>query len=124
MANTKKISTESAYKKVMTKIDTLMIKGSKNVTKTELSEIRKLALAAQNYEANKFVIDAPSTLTGMIEMKMYENKLRQKDVARQLNVSPAKLSLIMSGKQKPDINFLKALHTKLNVDANFLLTAI
>lgn len=52
---------------------------------------------------------------------MFELKLKQKDLAEKLNVSNAKLSLIMNGKQKPDIAFLKAVHTQLQVDANFIL---
>jgi len=27
----------------------------------------------------------------------------------------------MNGKQKPDVDFLKAVHTQLNVDAGFIL---
>lgn len=49
----KKIINEGDYKNVITKIDSLMAKGSKNVNKKELAEIRKLALTAQDYEQNK-----------------------------------------------------------------------
>ncbi len=51
-------------------------------------------------------------------------RLKQKDVARKLNVSDAKLSLIMQGKQKPDIRFLKAVHKELHVNADLLLNAV
>ena len=119
-----KISTESAYKKVMQEVDRLMAKGSENVTKKELADIRKMAMAAQAYEANKFVIEEPTTLAGIIEMKMYEMRLKQKDLAKKLNVSDAKLSLIMNGKQKPDILFLKAVHQELKVSGDFLLQAV
>ena len=44
--------------------------------------------------------------------------------ARLLGVSEAKFSLIMKGKQKPDVYFIKAVHEKLEVDANTLLKAI
>ncbi|ACU05066.1 hypothetical protein [Pedobacter heparinus] len=71
-----KISKEADYDKVMAKINSLMAKGSKNVTDSELAEIRELALAAQYYEQNKYVIEAPTTLAGMIEMKMYELRLK------------------------------------------------
>jgi HTH-type transcriptional regulator/antitoxin HigA len=117
----KKIYTESDYAAVMTKIDSLMSKGSENVSKEELAEIRALALAAQQYEQQKYVVAAPSTLSGMIEMRMYEMRLKQKDLAKKLNISDAKLSLIMNGKQKPDVDFLKAVHTELHVDAEFIL---
>ena len=121
MEQVKKINNESDYTAVMAKIDSLMSKGSKNISKEELAEIRTLALAAQHYEQQKYVIAAPSTLSGMIEMRMYEMRLKQKDLAKKLNISDAKLSLIMNGKQKPDVEFLKAVHTELHVDAAFIL---
>ncbi len=117
----KEIKNEADYKQVMAKIDSLMAKGSSNVSKEELSEIRTLAQSAQGYEQAKYVIEAPTTLVGMIEMRMYEMKLKQRDLAQKLNMSDAKLSLIMNGKQKPGVDFLKAVHTQLNIDANFIL---
>jgi len=116
-----KINNEADYDQVMAKIDSLMAKGSGNVTKDELVEIRSLALSAQAYEQNKYVIEAPTTLIGMIEMRMFEMKLKQKELAKKLNVSDAKLSMIMNGKQKPGIDFLKAVHSELKIDADFIL---
>jgi HTH-type transcriptional regulator/antitoxin HigA len=116
-----KINNDTDYKGLMLKIDALMAKGSKNVSKNELEEIRKMALSAQEYERKKYVIEAPTTLTGMIEMKMFEMGLKQKDLAEKLNISEAKLSLIINGKQKPDIDFLKAVHSELHIDADFIL---
>lgn len=117
----KKIDNETGYKEVMAKIDTLMAKGSGNVSKEELDTIRQLALTAQEYEQERYIIDVPSTLVGMVEMRMFEMKLKQKDLAKKLNLSDAKLSLIMNGKQKPDISFLKAVHKELNIKAEFIL---
>ncbi len=116
-----KIKNNSDYNAVMTKIDALMAKGSESVSPKELAEIKRLAIAIQSYEQEKYFIDLPTTLAGMIEMKMYELKLKQKDLAQQLNISTAKLSLIMNGKQKPDVAFLKSVHSQLNIDAAFLL---
>src|SRR6185312_14734070 len=99
----KAIKNEADYSKVMAKIDGLMAKGSDKVSKKELNEIRTLAESAQRYEQSRYVIEAPTSLVGMIEMRMYEMKLRQRDLAKKLNVSDAKLSLIMNGKQKPGI---------------------
>ena len=109
------------YSNVMKLIDKLMAKGSENISKEELREIRKLALSAQQYEQKKYIIDAPTTLAGMIEIRMYEMRLKQRDLAKRLKISEAKLSLILNEKQKPDIDFLKAVHTELKVDAKFIL---
>jgi HTH-type transcriptional regulator/antitoxin HigA len=124
MPTSKKITTETDYKRVMQNIDVLMAKGSKNVTQAELTAIRKLAEKAQRYEQSKLVIDPPTTLAGIMEMKMFERKLKQKDLAEELHVSTTKLSMILSGKQRPDVDFLKAVHQKLGVDAGFLLSVV
>lgn len=115
------IKSAEDYDAVMAKIDALMAKGSASVSPKELVEIKQLAKSLQSYEQAKYVIDLPTTLAGMIEMKMYELKLKQKDLAQQLNISTAKLSLIMNGKQKPDVAFLKSVHSQLQIDAAFLL---
>ena|ERR1700733_3372640 len=122
--NTDKIESETDYDTVMAEIDKLMAKGSKNVSKNELAEIRRLALKAQAYEQSKYVIEPPTTFAGIIEMKMYDMRLRQTQLAKRLQVSDTKLSLILSGKQKPDVSFLKAVHKELQIDANILLEAV
>jgi len=50
----KNIDNENDYTAIMARIDSLMAKGSENVSKEELAEIRALALAAQRYERQKF----------------------------------------------------------------------
>lgn len=116
-----KINNDTDYKSLMLRIDMLMAKGSHNVSKNELAEIRKMALSAQEYEGKRYTIEAPATLTGMIEMKMFETGLKQKNLAEKLNISEAKLSLIMNGKQKPDVEFLKAVYSELHIAADFIL---
>jgi HTH-type transcriptional regulator/antitoxin HigA len=117
----KKINNQADYNEVMAKINGLMAKGSKGASAKDLALIRELALIAQDYEQKRYTVEAPTTLEGMIEMKMFEMKLKQKDLAKMLEVSDTKLSLIMNGKQKPDISFLKAIYAKLQIDADFIL---
>jgi HTH-type transcriptional regulator / antitoxin HigA len=119
-----RIDSNKDYDAAMQEIDHLMSKGSKNVSKEELARIRRLALLAQAFEKKTYVIPAPTTFAGIIEMKMYEMRLKQKDLAKKLHVSDAKLSLIMHGKQKPDIDFIKAVYHELNVDANLIMRSL
>ena len=119
-----KITGKEEYKNVMARIYAIMKKGEANTTKKEEKELRTLALLAQEYEKNIYTIPAPKTLQGLIELRMYELRLKQKELAKKLNLSDAKLSLILSGKQKPDVAFLKAAHKELNIDANQLLEIV
>jgi HTH-type transcriptional regulator / antitoxin HigA len=45
-----KIINDTDYEKVMARIETLMDKGSQNISKEELDEISEMSLLAQNYE--------------------------------------------------------------------------
>jgi HTH-type transcriptional regulator/antitoxin HigA len=120
----KTIKTEAQYKKAMSQILTLMNKGEGNLTKTEAVQLREMALAAQTYEKSIYTVPPPQTIEGMIELKMYERKLKQKDLAKLMGLSEPKLSQILSGKREPDVPFLKAAHVKLGIDASFLLTHV
>jgi HTH-type transcriptional regulator/antitoxin HigA len=122
MSNRKvKIENEKAYNATMEKIDALMKKGENKLTDKEAEQIRTLALSAQAYEKSIYTIPAPKTLEGLIELKMYERKLRQKELAKLLGIGEPKLSQIMSKKRKPDVAFLKAAHKRLGIDGNILL---
>jgi HTH-type transcriptional regulator/antitoxin HigA len=54
-------------------------------------------------------------------MKMYEMGLSHTELAKKLEVSDTKLSLIINGKQKPDVPFLKSIRRELHIDAGLLL---
>jgi HTH-type transcriptional regulator/antitoxin HigA len=123
-ATRKRIQSKEVYELTIREIDTLMKKGEENLSQKEIERLRILAEAAENYEDANEPLPVPSSLPDMIRMKMFQLRLKQQYTARLLGVSEAKLSLIMSGKQKPDIYFIKALHEKLNLDANQILQAV
>ena len=119
-----KIQNKEVYELTMKEIELLMSKGEATISNQEQARLRSLAEAAEEYEDTYEPLPAPSSLSDMIRMKMLQLKLKQHYTAKLLGVSEAKLSLIMNGKQKPDIYFVKALHEKLNLDANDILKAI
>ncbi|MFM1793816.1 MAG: hypothetical protein RL642_201, partial [Bacteroidota bacterium] len=41
-----------------------------------------------------------------------------------INTTGSKISKILSGKQEPDIHFLKAIHQHLGIDGNVLLEVL
>ncbi len=119
-----KISTQEEYNSAMQRIDTIMKKGEARITKEEGDELRNLALLAQAYEKEIFPAPKITTLEGLLEYYMYDRRLRQGEMAKKLGVSNAKFSLILSGKQKPDVPFLKAVHKELHIDGNQLLQMV
>jgi HTH-type transcriptional regulator / antitoxin HigA len=123
-ATMKQIKTEPQYRRAMAIILNLMNKGEANLSIRQSDKLRKLAAAAQSYEKSMYTIPPPTTLEGMIELKMYERKLKQKELAKLMGLSEPKLSQILSGKRVPDVAFLKAAHQKLGIDASFLLNHV
>lgn len=118
------IKSKEAYDLVMGEIDVIMKRGEANLSSKELDRLRSLAEAAEVYEDTHHPLPLPESLPEMIRMRMFQMRLTQGFAAKLLGVSDAKFSLIMNGKQKPDIFFIKAIHSKLKVDANQILQAI
>ena len=118
------ISNEKSYKLALKKVDDLMKLGSQKITFDQAKEITTLAKSIQTYEKNIYTITPPTTIAGMIELRMYEMKFKQVELAKLLGISNTKLSLILSGKQKADLQFIKSIHKELKINAEFILQSI
>ena len=95
--------------------------GFKNLSKKENEDLNKYTQIVKSYEDMHYTIPLPQTLQGLIALKMFENKLKQKELAKMLHTTDTKLSEIMHNKRKPSISFLKAMHQILGIDGNLLL---
>lgn len=118
------IKTKEAYDAVMLEIDQLMRKGEARLSPAETKRLQTLAEAAEWYEDSKDPLPLPQSLPDMIRMRMFQLQLNQAFTAKLLGVSDAKFSLILGGRQRPDIAFIKALHEKLKLDANLIMEAL
>jgi HTH-type transcriptional regulator / antitoxin HigA len=123
-----KINTEEEYHQVMEQVEVYLRKsteqgGAHTLSAAEKTELRHLSLLAEAWEDNipLMPIRQPKTLTEMIQLKMYERKLRQKDLAALLGISATRLSEVMQGKRKVNIDLAKRLYLTLNIDAGFIL---
>lgn len=110
------------YEEVMQIIDTYLQRGFDNLSAAENEELKRLSEMAEVYEDKHYHFPyKPETLQEMIELKMFERKLKQKELAALLGVSAPRLSEIMRGKRKVNIDFAKRLYQKLSIDAGFIL---
>ena len=89
--------------------------------KTALAQYTKIV---KSYEDIHYSIPMPQTVQGLIELKMYERKLKQKDIAKLLHTTDTNLSAVMHHKRKPNVDLLKAMHEKLGIDGNLLLKVV
>ena len=97
--------------------------GFDNLTAAESKVLAKHTKVVEKYEAIHYTMPMPETIEGLIALKMHEKKLKQKDLAKLLEVTDTKLSEILHHKRKPSLSFLKAMNEKLGIDGNLLLRA-
>jgi antitoxin component HigA of HigAB toxin-antitoxin module len=119
-----KINSKKEYHQTMVEVYELMNKGEDKLSEHELKKLSVMAEAAEKYEDEVLQlkpIRQPQTIQEMIELKMFEQKITQSKLAEYLGLSKSKVSEILSGKRKPDVNFLKGIYEKLQIDADFLL---
>lgn len=122
----KNIITKAAFEQAEKEMDTLLGMATKKggfdkLTAKEQKQLDSVTAIVKAYEDAHFSMPMPETLQGLLELKMYENKLKQKDLAKLLHTSDTQLSEIMHQKRKPTLSFLKMLHQVLGIDGNLLL---
>ncbi|OIN56234.1 helix-turn-helix domain-containing protein [Arsenicibacter rosenii] len=113
------IQNEAEYKQAFVEFDQLIqiLKDSPELQ----SKAQALSEAIQAYEATHVAFPKPTTLSSMIELKMYEMKLKQKDLAQLLGIESSRVSEILHGKRRVTLEIAKRLHEKLGIDGNFIL---
>ena len=127
---TSPLKTEAEYKQVMAEIEMFLQKATHNGGFTSLSpeeteRLRNLSLQAEAYEdaipIMPLQIPTPQTLSDMLSLKMFQLKLKQKDLAALLDITPTRLSEVMTGKRKVNMDLAKRLYQKLAIDPAFIL---
>jgi antitoxin component HigA of HigAB toxin-antitoxin module len=100
--------------------------GFHKLEKQEAEMLSSLSKLAENYEDRilHLMPMKPKTLKEAVELKRMERKLTQAKLAKTLGIGAPKLSQILSGKREPDVVFLKAVHRKLQIDADFILSHV
>ena len=119
----------SDYKKIMERIEVITRKatevgGFKVFDKDLLDEYLSLASSAADYEDKVLKIlplKEPTPLLLLIEDAMHKRRMKQRDLARELEVSEARISDILRGKTNIGMSLAKKIHKKLGIDGNFIL---
>jgi HTH-type transcriptional regulator/antitoxin HigA len=97
--------------------------GFHNLDPEQKADLQLLSKLAESWEDGipLMPIPKPQTLVGMIELKMYERKLKQKDLAALLGISPTRLSEVLQSKRKINLDLAKRLYKILEIDPAFIL---
>ena len=116
---------ELAEKQMNDLLNIATIKGGFDfLTESETSDLERVTQIVKQYEEANFIIETPQTVQELIAFKMFEKNLKQKEIAKLLDITDTKLSEIMHHKRKASISFLKALHQVLEIDGNVLLRMV
>lgn len=114
--------TNQQYKHHLEQMEGLlqMLTKKGKLTKQQQLQLDEVSDCVQEYE-EKYHAFKPDNLVEMIELRMYQRKLKQKDLAELLETSPSRISEFMNGKRKLTMEMAKALYQKLNIDPEFIL---
>lgn len=122
------IQSEEEYSQVMEKIESYLqtvtqLGGFHMLSAAQRADLQNLSKLAESWEDDipLMPIPQPQTLVGMIELKMYERKLKQKDLALLLEISPTRLSEVLQAKRKVNMDLAKRLYKVLKIDPAFIL---
>ena len=117
----KKIS-ETGYKQASIRIEKLLplVDNNTPIDDPDLIELKRVSEIVENYELEHYPIGTPS-LREVIELRMFEMKLKQKDLAEILETSTSRISEYLNGKRDITIEIARALHKNLNIDSDIIL---
>ena len=110
------IRTEQDYKQALERIDELFEATPGSI---EFDELEILATLVSAYEEQHYAIPEPDPIA-YIKLKMAENGLKQKDLAKYLGGS-SRVSEVLNGKRKLTVKMMRALHESLGIPAESLL---
>lgn len=118
------------YIEIMNKIEFFIQKatqngGVDNLPKEEFDALNDLSLMANAYEKNArtHFLNQPTTISDALKIKMMHLRLKQKDMAQLLGIAESRLSEVLSGKRKVNMDLAKKLNRILKMEAEFILQA-
>ena len=87
-------------------------------------QLLKLRDAINSYENDHgHEPEPPQTLAGRIELEMFKRRLKQNQLAELLHISPSRLSEVLRGRRKINLELAKRLYKELQIPADFILEA-
>ena len=118
------------YIEVMNKIEFFIQKATQNggvdtLPKEEFDTLNELSLAVNAYEMNMRAgyLNHPTSISDALKIKMMQMRLKQKDRAELLGIAESRLSEVLSGKRKVNMELAKKLNRILKMEAEFILQA-
>ncbi|MEN8203495.1 MAG: helix-turn-helix domain-containing protein [Bacteroidota bacterium] len=116
------VKNEIQYERLFERIEELLkiVDDNTPMDNRYMVELDLLSELVAEYEEKHYPIEPP-TLIEMVQERMFEMKLSQKELAELLGVSPPRISEYLNGKSEPTLKVARIMHKKLDIDAKVLL---
>ena len=116
------IITHKEYVKATILLESLIDKVDDSTSEDDpvMKQFIEVSDVIEQYETIHFPIGLPSLLE-VIRLRMFEMRIKNKDLAALLGTNPARISEYLNGKREITLNIAKALHKKLNIDSDIIL---
>lgn len=113
---------EQEYKKALQRLEELLPLVNEDTADDDPLQIELIQVSdlIETYEEEHHGIGLP-TLRETIALRMFELKLKQKDLAALLGTSSSRISDYLNGRRQITLEVAKALHKKLGIDAEIIL---
>jgi antitoxin component HigA of HigAB toxin-antitoxin module len=123
----KTITTEKEYKDVCQQMNSIINKGTELgdmelLPEMDKNEYIRLSEIVRKWEAAHYPFPiVVNPLVANIRSKMNELNITQKEVSRMIGINEARISEIMRGKRRININIAKKLNKSLHIPADVIL---
>lgn len=116
------IETEVQYRCAMQRIEELLRVVKEDTPEDDINSVELVLLSnlVADYEDIHYPISKP-TLIEVLKLRMFELGLSQRDLAAKLEISPSKISEIISGKCEPTLKQAKKMVDVLDISPNIIL---
>lgn len=116
------INNETEYRAALAMIEPFLKKGFEQLTPEEDEELARISMLIEEYESVHYPLPfKPTNIIEMLELKMFERKMKQKDLAKALGITENRISEILNGKRKINMDLAKRLYHVLNIDPQFII---
>lgn len=116
------IETEVQYRCAMQRIEELLRVVKEDTPEDDINSVELVLLSnlVADYEDIHYPISKP-TLVEVLKLRMFELGLSQRELAAKLEISPSKISEIISGKCEPTLKQAKKMVDVLDISPNIIL---
>lgn len=114
--------TEKQYKFALDRIEELLPITDDSVSGNDRNAVELTIMSdiVIEYEKQHFPIEKP-TIAQLIELALEEKRMTQKDLAKDIGISPSRINDFITGRAEPSLKIAKQLCLRLEIPAAAIL---